>query len=433
MAGESGGWKSWGTQKRDFFLSKTVVAEGRKKATFSALGSKEDQPKNMGEDLYKYIEYPIIHDMNKNDMGIDAHGAKLVKDKWYAYDVNGDMTGNAAGYATAELAKAAAGADGSILSGNGNVYGGDTDFAVVSGAAFPALRETGGLVNRVGMTRTEVSTKVAEYGIYTDFTKKELDMTDDAKLLTKKSKALGEAMAEIREKQVEIGLLNEAGTIFSGNAGNITELGLDDLASIADYRGVQEYLKRVKCPVQTKIIDGSTNVDTVVVGKGFYAYFPMGFLTTLEESKDSDGIKVWRPVESYAAGAGAVHADEAGKISNTRFVEVADMSIYKGVGLKIDEGTSGTPDAGSEAYKSSPSADGETRYDVYPILYVGTDSFCTVGFSGDVASVQHAMPQIIPGVDAYGKNGIVSCSWYHGILVYRPERVVKLMSLAKNN
>jgi len=423
-------WKDWGQQKKDFFLSKTVVTEGRKKANFSMLGTKENQPKHMGEDLYKYVEYPIVHDMNKNDKGIDANGVKLVKDKWYAYDENGAMTGDSDGYDELSDAKNAAGDTGSVLSGNGNLYGGDTDFAVISGAAFPALRETGGLVNRVGMTRTEISTKVTEYGIYTDFTEKELAMTDDAKLLTKKSRELGIAMAEIREKQIEIGLLNEANEIRCGVASSIDEIGMENTVTISDIRGVQEYLKRVKCPTQTKVIDGSQNVDTVVVGKGYFAYFPMGLLTTLEESKDADGVKVWRPVESYMNAATYTHEDEAGKISNTRFIEVADMAIYKGMGAKTDADDDGDDDAGSENYQSSTGADGKNRYDVYPILYVGTDSFCTVGFSGDVAKVKHAMPQIIPGVDAYGKNGIVSCSFYNGLLVYRPERIVKLLSSA---
>ena len=38
-------WKDWGQQKKDFFLSKTVVTEGRKKANFSMLGTKENQPR----------------------------------------------------------------------------------------------------------------------------------------------------------------------------------------------------------------------------------------------------------------------------------------------------------------------------------------------------------------------------------------------------
>ena len=425
-------WKDWGTQIRDKFLSKTVVVEARKNTVFSRMGDKETQPKHYGEDLYKYVELPIIHELNKNDKGIDANGVKLVKDKWYAYDANGAMTGDPNGYDTLHEAKAAAGADGTVLSGNGNLYGGDTDFAVIKGS-FPVLAEEGGLVNRLGMTRLEVHAKVKEYGMYLDFTQKELDMTDDKNLLVKKSKALGEALAQIREKQVEIALLSESenNRIFCGNATTMAELGIGDELGLADVRNAEEYLKSVNCPYQTKIIDGSTKVDTVTVGKGYFAYVPMGFLTTLEEAKDGNNVKVFKPVEQYADAAGAISEYEVGKIRNTRFLEIPGMAIYKGMGDKVDADDDGNADAGSEKYESSTGADGNERYDIYPILYVGTDSFATIGFSGDVAKVKHKLPgEPIPGLDAYGKNGIVSVSWYFGFLAYRPERIMQLVSPA---
>jgi len=421
-------WKDWGQQKRDYYLSKTVEYEGRNTRIFTPLGSTEVQPKYRGDKLFKYVEVPIIDERNINDKGIDANGAKLTTGKWYAYDANGTMIGE---YDTLHEAKGAAGSE-TVLSGNGNVFGGDTDFAVIKGASFPALRETGGLVNRLGITRLEVEASVSEYGYYMDFTKRELDMTDEPKLLTKYAKRLGEAISEIQERQVEIGLL-EAGSVnafYAGDANSKSELGIGDIVSLSSFRKMQEYMKKARVKAQTKMVDGSQKVDTVVVGKGYYAFYPQGLLTTLEEAKDGDGIKVFRPVESYADGAGFVHEFETGKISNTRLVEVPFMSVFKGEGEKTDADGEDGADAGSENYESSTGADGEERYDVYPILYVGDDSFATLAFQGDNAQVQHELPKIIPGIDPYGKNGVISCSFYSGLLVYRPERIAVLNTLA---
>ena len=435
-------WGDLGTQRQNFYLSKVAEVEARKYRVFSALANKDVQPKYRGDELVKYVEYPIIHEANINDKGIDANGAKLLKNVWYAYDAAGNPVTTGAdaadgiGFTTKQGALAAAGANGTILSGSGNIYGGDTDFAVLKGSVFPALRETGGLVNRVGYTRKEVSAKVTEYGLYMDFTQKELDMTDEPKLLTKYSKALGEAIAELRERQVEVGLLDHAlatNVFFSGDATAISNIGIGDEVSLKSIRRMQEYMKKARVPAQTKIVDGSQKTDTVTVGKGYFAYYPQGLLPTLEEVTDSAGVKVWVPVEKYANGAGYIHPLETGKISNTRFIEVPQMAYFAAAGERVDLALAGTPDPGSENYQSSVAADGLTRYDIYPILYVGTDAFASLAFQGDNTQVKHALPgQPIPGVDAYGKNGLVSASFYSGLLVYRPERIAVLLTPALN-
>ena len=169
IAGPSGAGKSYSALVVASGIapwSKVAVMEARKKRVFSQLGEKLVQPKNYGDKLVKYHELPIIHKLNINDQAIDANGVSLVKNKWYAYDNAGAMTGSTAGYATKELAKAAAGATGSIKSGNGNLYGGDTDIAVIKGS-FPALSEEGGKVNAVGMKRLVLEDQVSEFGFAT--------------------------------------------------------------------------------------------------------------------------------------------------------------------------------------------------------------------------------------------------------------------------
>ena len=413
---------SIGAQINDKFWSKVAVMEARKKRVFSQLGEKLVQPKNYGDKLVKYHELPIIHKLNINDQAIDANGVSLVKNKWYAYDNARAMTGNTAGYATKELAKAAAGANGSIKSGNGNLYGGDTDFAVIKGS-FPVLSEEGGKVNAVGMKRLVLEAKVTEFGFHVPFTKKMLDMDTEAGLLARISREVGEAQGEIREKQIAAGLLtaSEVNRVFAGDASTIAEMGAGDVVSFQDIRGTEQSLKLARSPKQTKMIDGSTKIGTVVVGAGYSAFVGQELFPVLEDMEHG-GVKVWRPVESYAA-AGTVMMDEIGKISSTRFVEVEDMIKYGGAGALT---TDATDDIGVDNMYVSG-----TNYDVFPILYVGSDSFGTIGFEGDVARVNTVMPTADAHNDVFGKKGVVAISWYHGLLVYRPERIRQILTVAK--
>ena len=413
---------SIGAQINDKFWSKVAIKEARKMRVFSQLGDKLVQPKNYGDKLVKYHELPIIHALNVNDQAIDANGVSLVSGKWYAYDSAGAMTGNTAGYATKELAKAAAGATGSIKSGNGNLYGGDTDFAVIKGS-FPALSEEGGKVNAVGMKRLVLEANVTEFGFHIPFTKKMLDMDTETGLLAKMSMEVGEAQGEIREKQIAVGLISasEINRVYAGDASTIAQMGAGDVVGFTDIRGMEQSLKLARSPKQTKMIDGSTKVGTVVVGAGYAAYVGQELYPVLEDMEHG-GVKVWRPVESYAA-AGTIMEGEIGKISATRFIEVEEMPKYAGAGAST---TDATDDTGVDNMYTS----GE-KYDVFPILYVGSDSFGTIGFEGDVARVNTIMPTADAHNDVFGKKGAVAISWYFGMLIYRPERIRQILTTAK--
>ena len=377
--------------------------------------------KHFGDKLVKYQELPILHELNINDQGIDANGTKLDSGKWYAYDKNGAMIGDAAGYDTQPDAEAVAGCI-SVKSGNGNLFGGDTDYGVVKGS-FPALREEGGIVNAVGMRRETLDATVSEFGFHIPFTKRMLDMDTEKGLLARMSREIGIAQADTRERQIQVGLLDAAmpNSIICGDAATVDAIGSNDVLSFPAIRATEQALKAARSPKQTKMIDGSTKVGTTVVGSGYYAYCGQELYPTLEDMEHGS-VNVWRPVETYAS-AGTISEYEIGKISATRFIEVEDMTVYKGAG------DDATDDDDDDEVANRHVSNG--RYDVFPVLYVGSDSFGTVGFEGDVAKVQTAMPKIIPGVDAFGKNGLISISWYFGLLVYRPERLNLLLSSAK--
>lgn len=459
---------SIGVQLNDEFWSKVSIKEARRKRVFTQLGDKLTQPKHYGSKMVKYHELPIIHKLNVNDQGVDANEAKLVKNKWFAYDAAGAMVGSATGYDTEELAydqirvwvaynangeeliaggvvrtsepqvtyatEALAVANdaaavtgrpvvtGTILSGNGNIYGGDTDFSVVKGS-IPRLKEEGGVMNAVGMTRLTIEAEVEEFGFHVPFTKKMLEMDTEKGLLARISREVGEAQGEIREMQVQTGLLSasEINRFYAGNASDISEIGASDTLSFTDLRSMEQGLKAARTPKQTKIIDGSTKVGTTVVGAGYVAYVGQEMYPTLEDMTHA-GVNVWKPIEMYA-DAGVIMDGEIGKISATRFIEVEDMNYYKGKGAKTQDGIDDTDEA--DRHQTND------HYDVFPVLYVGSDSFATIGFEGDVARVNTIMPKADAHNDVYGKKGAVAISWYFGMMIYRPERIRQILCSAK--
>jgi len=402
-----------GVQFNDKHWSRAAVIEAKKVKTFSQLGDKLTQPKHFGDKIVKYHEIPILDSRNINDQGIDANGVTMVAGEWYTYDANGARVGT---FATEALARAAvlAGTSGAVTlkSGNGNLFGGSKDLLVQNGS-FPALTEEGGMVNRVGMKRLTIEAQVSEFGFYMSFTKKSLDMDTEVGLLARYSRAIGETQGDIREAQIRNSLISksEDNRVFAGDATALNEVGSNDILEFSDLRLMDQALKNARCPKSTKLIDGSTKVGTVTVGKARYVYVGLEALPTLEDMQ-YNGKDVWSPVEDYAA-AGTIAMDEIGRIGPFRFIEVEEMPKYTGRGADSTDTTD--DDDVANRYVT------DDRYDVFPILFVGSGSFATVGFEGDVARVTTIMPKADAHNDVYGKVGAVSISWYYGIMYLHPE------------
>jgi len=424
---------SLGRQINDKYWSRTAVIEAKKNKVFSQLGDKLTQPKNYGDTIVKYHEIPILDDRNVNDQGIDANGVTLTAGTYYAYDVSGNMvtTGHDAadglGFTTLVKAKTAAGAAGSVKTGNGNLFGSSTDLLVQNGA-FPLLNEEGGMVNRIGMKRLLIEAKVSEFGFYIGFTKKSLDMDTDNGLLAKYSRQVGIAQGDVREAQIRNSLISasEVNRVYAGDATSMATLGAGDILSFSDLRLMDKALKDARCPKSTKLIDGSSKIGTTVIGKARYVYVGQEALATLEDMQHNTK-DVWTPVEMYAA-AGQIAMDEIGRIGPFRFIEVEDMPVYVGVGASAADSTDDTDAA--NRYTTLDGA-GVQHYDVFPILFVGSGSFATVGFEGDVARVQTVMPKADAYNDPYGQRGSVAISWYYGIMFLQPSWIRQIACTLK--
>ncbi len=114
---------------------------------------------------------------------------------------------------------------------------------------------------------------------------------------------------------------------------------------------------------------------------------------------------------------------EIGTVYQFRIIEVPEMLHWAGVGA--NEGV-------NPGFRVTGG-----KYDVYPMLVIGDESFVTIGFQTDGKTVKFSVLTKMPGRetadrnDPYGETGFSSIKWYYGILIQRPERIGLIKTVAK--
>lgn len=379
-----------------YWLKKSLI-HARKDQYFMPLSSTVNLPKHFGKTVTMYEYVPMLDDRNVNDQGIDANGVTIV---------------------------------------NGNLYGSSRDIGLIT-KTMPTLTENGGRVNRVGLTRVKLEGSLHKFGFFFEFTQESLDFDSDDGLKEHLSRELMNGAVQLTEAVLQKDLLNNAGTVlFAGAAtaddeitGEVDAGPPEVPASIVDYDDLQrmdQILTDNRTPKQTRIISGSRNTDTKVLGAGRIAYVGSALSPLLTRMKDPFGNPAWIAVQHYAA-AGTLLNGEIGSINGFRFIEVPEMLHWAAAGAKVVD---------NPGFRSSMDALGEERYDIHPILIVGDDSFQTIGFQTDGKSLKFTVTTKMPGRetadrnDPYGETGFSSIKWYYGILIRRAERLGLIKTVA---
>ena len=386
-------------QMNTFFWLKKALIEARKDQYFMPLTSTLNLPKHYGKAIKVYHYMPLLDDRNVNDQGIDANGVTIA---------------------------------------NGNLYGSSRDVGTIVGK-LPLLTENGGRVNRVGFTRLEREGSLHKFGMFYEFTQESLDFDSDDMLKEHLSRELMNGAVQLTEAVLQKDLLAAAGTVLYAGAavsdatvtgestpaaGAVPEIP----ASRVSYRNLQRLdliLTDNRTPKQTKIISGSRNVDTKVVGGGRIAYIGSALLPELRQMVDLFGNAAFIEVQHYADASNLLNG-EVGAAGGFRFIQVPEMLHWEGAGAVV----------GTNPGFHSSIRGGVERYDVFPILVVGDDSFQTIGFQTDGKTVKFSVLTKMPGGetadrnDPYGETGFSSIKWYYGILIKRPERLALIKCVA---
>ena len=372
-----------GNQMNTQYYEKQALIELKKIQFFSQLADTKSMPKNMGKKIKQYHYLPLLDDANINDQGIDASGATVA---------------------------------------NGNLYGSSKDIGTISGK-LPALSEAGGRVNRVGFKRKEIEGSLEKFGFFDEYTQESIDFDSDAELQTHIHREMLNGAGEMTEDAIQIDLLNAAGVIkYAGNATQNSEMGADDLVSYGDILRLSIDLDNNRTPKHTTVITGTRMIDTKTLPAARIMYMGSELLPTIKAMKDLHNNPAFISVEKYAA-AGNTVTGEAGAIDQFRVVIVPEMLKWEGAGAAI---------AGDLITHSTGG-----KFDVFPMLVVGDQSFTTIGFQTDGKTVKFVITHKKPGeatadrTDPYGETGFMSIKWYYGFMVLRSERIGLIKTVAR--
>jgi N4-gp56 family major capsid protein len=318
-----------GPQINTQYYEKKALIEAQKEQYFTQLADVASMPKNMGKKIKRFHYMPLLDDRNINDQGINAAG---------------------------------------VVIADGNLYGTSKDIGTISGK-LPALSETGGRVNRVGFKRKEIEGTLEKFGFFDEYTQESLDFDTDADLMMHINREMIMGANEITEDALQIDLINAAGVIkFAGNATTNLTVGGDDIVTYSDLMRLSIDLDNNRTPKHTKVITGSRMVDTKTIPSARVAYIGSELLPTFKAMKDLHNNPAFIGVEKYAA-AGTTLVGEHGTVDHFRIVVVPEMMKWAGAGADAS--------ADASCYETA------NKYDVFPILVVGDESFTTIGFQTD--------------------------------------------------
>ncbi len=366
-----------GVQSTQAYYLRKSLSEIAKKRKFGALANITYMPKNMGKRIVVSHLLPLLDDRNLNDQGIDARGAQIK---------------------------------------HGNLYGSSKDVGKIM-ASLPVLTENGGRANRVGYSRREIDGTFYKFGFFYEWTEEFANFDSDPQILEKMYMEALKTAEQIQEDMLQIDLLNGAGTLmYSGSAVSDATLTATTVLTFETLRKLDLALTANRTPKSTKIITGSTMVDSRTATTNRIIFCGAELRPLLENMTDNFGQRALIYPHQYGA-ATKLMEDEIGIIGNFRFIEVENMFRWAGAGAA-------TTPAGANFWSTN------NRYDIFPLLCVGEDSFTNIGFqmgkgSGAKFNIITKKPstETASSNDPYGEVGFTSFKWYYGMLLLRPERI----------
>ena len=385
-------------QINSFYWIRRAIIDARKDQYFMPLASVKAMPKHYGKKAVVNQYVPLLDDRNANDQGIDANGVKIA---------------------------------------NGNLYGSSRDIGSIK-KNIPSLTENGGRVNRVGFTRLVREGELQKMGFFYELTQEALDFDSDPELKEHLSRELMNGATQITEANLQIDLLEAADTeVYPGGYASPDELDFGTPTAEGAAQGAVTYdeierldmmLTEQRTPYKTSVITGSRYTDTRVINSARVMYIGPDLVRQIKRIKDPFGNQAFISVEHYA-DAGTVMNGEIGTLGSFRIILVPEMLHWAAEGA-----ATGGDDKG---YMASDDASNTEKFDVFPMLVVGDESFTTLGFQTNGKSVNFTVITKMPGTetadynDPYGELGFSSIKWYTGTLIMRPERIGMLKTLAE--
>ena len=291
--------------------------------------------------------------------------------------------------------------------------------------------------NRVTIKDTTINAFINQFGEMLEYTE-DVELFNDDNIVARYRRDMGMRANDIDEDLNQYTMLQTPNKMFSGTATSLETMGTGIGAGTPDattgenaveesfkinYKLLQKVVQRLgqyKVPKVTQMVTGSVKIDTKTV--------PPCYVAIVGDQVKTDILNVTRGktyeknfafdgVEKYAS-AGTAFDGEFGRIGEVRFIHAPNMLVEAGKGAEVDEN-----------YVGSLSRSTNGKFDVFPILFIGEDSFAKIMLQGKNITFASEAPKPRFG-DPYGKRGFFSYKFWYGSIILRPERLLRLNVLA---
>ena len=459
-----------GDQLNPFYYKRAALVEAQRDQYFLPMANVDNQPKHMGKTMKCYHYLPLLSDGNINSEGIDTEAVILLNEEMLKTTIvitDSATTSTGNGYVSyyavgegVDTAAALADAKASAVSifkdlgvfvtsydatvtallarpepwtvvvnnevpSTGNLYGSSKDAgAIVS--KLPAIGENGGRYNRVSFTRVDIEGSMDNFGIFSEYTQDSVQFDSDEEIESRVHRELTIGASDVTEAALQIDITNSAGIVrFGGVATQTSEITGEatdtSLITYDDLVRMSIDLDNNRCPKKTTMITGTLYTDTKTIDAARPLYIGSELISVFRNMMDVHDDKVFVPVQQYAAGGNTMRG-EIGAVDQFRIVVVPEMQHWAGEGATVTT---------NDGYHET-----NGKYDVFPMLCIGEDSFSTIGFQTDGKTIKFDIKHVKPGSelsyaqDPYGKKGFTSIQWWYGFLLKRPERIALAKTVA---
>jgi N4-gp56 family major capsid protein len=455
------------------FVSKAVIELPRRKVFFSKHNNYESMRENHGNVLTKIVHIPMLNKENLSDANVDASTAEILKNVYKVindstnvvvgvynaedYVVKADLdaayassdveTEVATVYATARAAAkaaatAAANAGESVFSTPGAILGGTSSYGLTAGDLVP-LPEEGGVVNLLNATNKLFSAKVTKHGVGMKYTVTSIKQGSLIRTISKHIADLSRAVGELKELQSMTSVVTAAANnaiVASERVTTMSGMIVDELVDFDTFTALEQELQANDVPMDTEILTGTTNIDTVTVTDTYIMYAGRETVPMLRKIVGPDGNIAFIPLNQYKAGLDRkVLQGELGVIGSFTICIDPDLAAYRGAGTKntvaddAEAAALGVEGITTKVAHDKLAANRHATngyYDIFPLVVVGDDSFVETGFTYDNVKARHIMPKADVYNDMHAEVGGCSAKWSYGFLPYRPERLRMIKTLA---
>lgn len=443
-----------GFQNYTFFLDKNAIKPIVNEQVFGQFASTKSMPLNSGKEWRIKVEHYSYNRMPwafKGDGPIDVETLALTeefKKKGYVSnrslaDVSANLLGDRTTYGRtwesqtnnngAQHIEGTSGvtAEGYLIDGTTE---GDNKTKLGK-----RLLEGQGPSNKVTLVDSTINAHITQFGEMIDYTE-DIELFSDLDFQKRAYEELGRRAKDIIDDLHQLTLLSTTNTIFSGAATSLATMGNGIAAGTPDavtnvnaveesykinYKLIQSVVKRLtkyNVPKMKKMVTGLLEYKTTPIPDCYVAIcgpdVKMDIENIIRSTPKNDEF-AFKGVEQYAKGT-QVFNGEFGCVGDIRFVCYDKMFVEEGVGAAVDGGY-----VGGLSHTNN-------KFDVFPILIIGQDSFATIRLQGMGAFEFNSMSpkQALSMENPYANKGFFSYKFWYGSAILRPERVLRINVLA---